>query len=133
MQRLSQCLAACYIVFLVFLSLSKDISIFPSAYAFVESILGDNRNVHFILASLLFLSFYLLLPRKITQVGYGLALFSVLTLMIAIEEISHYFIPSRAFEIEDFLTGTAGMFLAWFIIRLICLIISEIKASKVSN
>ncbi len=100
----------CYALFLLFLSISKDLGYFTPELRMLQQTLGGDKNVHFIAALLLAVSATFLLNYKQAKwLSKLIFMFVVIASLLAADELLQFFFKTRIFEIYDLYYGWAGL------------------------
>jgi len=106
-----------FFIFIIGIIIAANRGSLGNSFSFASQIPYFDKIGHFILMGLLaFFAIISLVPRmRGPQQKATLKIVAILLVMIALEEISQHFIPSRTFSIADYLCGFIGVLVASFV------------------
>lgn len=106
--NITRIIAISWIVFIVCLSAAKSLGYGAWLWGGIESALGDNRTMHFLMAGVLPLLCLPAVPERYQKGKVNPVIFLLLLGCIA-DELLQYFIPSRNFSVWDAAASCAGV------------------------
>ena len=106
-----------WILFIVGLSAAKSLGYGAWLWGGIETVLGNNRTMHFVMAGIMSILCLLAVPQRFQQ-GKVNAVILVLLVGCIIDECFQYFIPSRNFSVWDAVASCAGVLV--FAIPVLC-------------
>ena len=101
-------IAISWIVFLIALSIAKSLGHAAWLWGGIESFLGDNRTMHFVMAGIMSLLCLLAVPERYQHGVVNPVILFLMTDCI-VDELFQYFIPSRSFSAWDAASSCEGV------------------------
>lgn len=103
-----------FLLFIIGTIIAANLGQLGSTFAFAQKIPYFDKFGHFVLmGGLAFLAMIAFVPRmEGTQRKSTTKVIIILLTVIALEEASQHFIPSRTFSVADFLFGVIGVLIA---------------------
>lgn len=105
------------------LELGRSLEFLPQRlYSDIQGLAGGDTLLHFYGASVLYLSCHGLIKATNFPFKTGQNTLFLLFITLTVGELSHIWLPSRAYQLEDLFAGWAGATVGWFLTQLIGLI-----------
>lgn len=108
---------------MILLEVGRSMELYPQLYySQLQSFAGGDTFVHFYGGVVLYISGFSLLKAFGIRANLAATCLIGLILVLILGELTHLWLPNRAFQMEDLYAGCSGATVGWFIVQLMAAI-----------